>query len=84
MDVPETPLSTRAVCDLVDSVKQDTVTLLSLHNVIAKKEKELAQLLAANASSAQGAAEGTAGTGVKGKSRRPSQFMASVCDAIVY
>lgn len=63
LDVPETPLPTRAVCDLVDSVKQNTVTLLSLHNVIAKKEKELAQLLAANASgSNQGAAEGTTGS----------------------
>lgn len=55
LDVPETPLPTRAVCDLVETVKQDAVTLLSLHNVIAKKEKELVQLTAVSRSTDSGA-----------------------------
>lgn len=62
LDVPETPLATRAVCDLVDTVKQNTVTLLSLHNVIAKKEKELSQLLAANTGCGSSAVDGTTGS----------------------
>ncbi|KAJ1380285.1 hypothetical protein B484DRAFT_426286, partial [Ochromonadaceae sp. CCMP2298] len=44
MDIPETPLPTRSVCDLVDQVKRGTVTLLSLHTLIAKKRAELAAL----------------------------------------
>lgn len=48
LGAPETPLPTRAVCDSYDGVKRDTVALLSLHNAIQKKEKELATLKGLN------------------------------------
>jgi hypothetical protein len=37
--LPERPMPSRAVCDLVDQIRLDTVTLLSLHNAISRKEK---------------------------------------------
>lgn len=40
LDIPENPLPTRAVCDLVEAVKRKTVTLLSLHNMITKRRRE--------------------------------------------
>ena len=46
--VPETPLPTRAVCDAYDGVKRDAVALLSLHNAIQKKEKEISTLRGLN------------------------------------
>lgn len=46
LEIPENPLPTKAVCDAVEQVKLSTVTLLSLHNLIARKEKELALLQA--------------------------------------
>lgn len=45
LDIPENPLPTKAVCDLVEQVKHSTVTLLSLHNALGRKEKELQLLL---------------------------------------
>lgn len=48
LGAPETPLPTRAVCDAYDGVKRDTVALLSLHNAIQKKEKEIATLRGLN------------------------------------
>jgi hypothetical protein len=45
LDIPENPLPTKAVCDLVEQVKLSTVTLLSLHNALGRKEKELQLLL---------------------------------------
>ncbi len=45
LDIPENPLPTKAVCDLVEQVKHSTVTLLSLHNALGRKEKELQQLV---------------------------------------
>lgn len=45
LDIPENPLPTKAVCDLVEQVKLNTVTLLSLHNALGRKEKELQLLL---------------------------------------
>jgi DNA methyltransferase 1-associated protein 1 len=45
---PEAPLPTRAVCDAYDALKRETVTLLSLHNAIQKKEKEIATLRGLN------------------------------------
>ena len=44
LDIPENPLPTRAVCDLVEAVKRKTVTLLSLHNMISKRRKEYERL----------------------------------------
>jgi hypothetical protein len=46
LEIPENPLPTKAVCDAAEQVKLDAVTLLSLHNLIGRKEKELAQLQA--------------------------------------
>lgn len=43
--MPERPLPTRKVCDLVDDVRRNTSILLSLHNIIKKKEKELSNLI---------------------------------------
>jgi hypothetical protein len=43
-DVPENPLATRTNCDMLDKLRRDAVALLSLHNVISKKEKEIAAL----------------------------------------
>lgn len=37
--LPERPMPSRAVCDLVDQIRLDTVTLMSLHNAISRKEK---------------------------------------------
>lgn len=44
LGMPSSPLPTKTVCDTVDQVYQDTVTLLSIHNAIIKKEKEIALL----------------------------------------
>ena len=48
LGAPENPLPTRAVCDAYDGVKRDAVALLSLHNAIQKKEKEIATLKGLN------------------------------------
>ena len=42
--MPSNPLPTKSVCDAVDQVYQDTVTLLSIHNAIIKKEKDIATM----------------------------------------
>jgi hypothetical protein len=36
-DVPESPIPTRIVCDMLDAVKKDAVALLSLRTQLAKK-----------------------------------------------
>ena len=41
-------MPTRAVCDAYDGVKRDAVALLSLHNAIQKKEKEISTLRGLN------------------------------------
>lgn len=48
LDMPERPLPTRKVCDLVDDVRRNTSILLSLHNILRKKEKELASLISSS------------------------------------
>lgn len=45
--LPPKPMPTRAVCDLVDAIRRDTVALLSLHNAINKREKSLSAAAAA-------------------------------------
>ncbi len=40
--LPERPVPTKAVCDLVDRIRKETVTLLSLHHSALKKEKTAA------------------------------------------
>jgi DNA methyltransferase 1-associated protein 1 len=50
LGVSETPVPTRSVCDAYDSVKKDTITLLSLYNAIQKKEKEISSLKGLNPS----------------------------------
>lgn len=40
LEIPENPLPTRAVCDLVEAVKRKTVTLMSLHNTITKTRRD--------------------------------------------
>ena len=42
--MPENPLPTRTVCDLVDIVRRDACVLLGLQTSLAEKEKELAAL----------------------------------------
>jgi hypothetical protein len=41
INIPERPVPTRRVCDLVDQIRKNTVSLISVHNAIKKKEKEL-------------------------------------------
>ncbi len=41
LNIPERPVATKRVCDLIDQIRKDTVLLISLHNSIKKKEKEL-------------------------------------------
>jgi hypothetical protein len=67
LEIPENPLPTKAVCDAVEQVKLSTVTLLSLHNLIARKEKEVAQILAGGP--VEGGAEGGGGAN-KSKANR--------------
>jgi hypothetical protein len=40
LGIPERPVPTKRVCDLIDQIRKDTITLMSLHNTIKKKEKE--------------------------------------------
>ncbi len=44
LGMPENPLPTRAVCDLVDVIRKETATLLSIQNVLHKKEMEISHL----------------------------------------
>jgi hypothetical protein len=37
-------MATHAVCNAIDSLRRDTLALISLHNSIAKKEKELGNI----------------------------------------
>ena len=47
LGMPENPLPTRAVCDLVDVIRKETVTLLSIQNALLKKEMEISYLKSA-------------------------------------
>ena len=49
LGMPENPLPTRAVCDLVDAVRKETATLLSIQNVLHKKDSEIVNTKAATA-----------------------------------
>jgi hypothetical protein len=40
-DMPENPLPTRGVCDLVDIVRRDACALLGLQTTLTRKEKEV-------------------------------------------
>ena len=42
LGMPENPLPTKAVCDLVDVVRKETATLLSIQNALHKREGEVA------------------------------------------
>jgi hypothetical protein len=44
LEIPEAPLPTRAVCDLVDQIKLSTIALLTLQKTLARKPKEVADL----------------------------------------
>jgi hypothetical protein len=41
LNIPERPVPTKRVCDLVDQIRKSTVSLMSLHNNMKKKEKEI-------------------------------------------
>lgn len=45
---PIAPLPTKAICDMYDNVRQDTVALLSLQNILLKKEKDLQDIYQRN------------------------------------
>ena len=49
LGLPDTLLPTKTICDLYDQVRRNGITLLSLQNVITKKEKEIAGLRTKNA-----------------------------------
>lgn len=40
LNLPAKPAATRSVCDMMDAIRRDTATLLSLHSSIAKREKD--------------------------------------------
>lgn len=66
MHIPERPVATKRVCDLVDIVRKDTLALISLHNVLKKKEKDLQNLKSDGTTPAGGAtATATTTTGTK-------------------
>ena len=44
LGVPTNPIPTRAVCDRYDELRKDTISLLTLQNVIENKEMQLAGL----------------------------------------
>lgn len=44
LDVPDYPIATRVVCDMLDNVRKDTVSLLALQDVIRKKENDLKRM----------------------------------------
>jgi hypothetical protein len=44
MNIPERPIPTKRVCDLVDNIRKSTISLISLHNTIKKKEKDVLTL----------------------------------------
>jgi DNA methyltransferase 1-associated protein 1 len=41
LGVPDYPIPTRTVCDMLDNVRKDVVSLLSIQNAIHRKEREL-------------------------------------------
>lgn len=51
LNIPERPVATKRVCDLVDQVRKDSILLISLHSSIKKKEKELITAKGGNARS---------------------------------
>jgi len=69
LGIPENPLPTRAVCDLVEAVKRKTVTLVSLHNMIAKKRREYERVKAQT----HEPVVVKSGTSSRGGSQRPKQ-----------
>ena len=62
LGVPDYPMPTRAVCDMLDHVRKNVVSLLSIQNAIHLKERELSSL------SANGS-----GVGGSGSDRKRSQ-----------
>ncbi len=44
LGVPEKPVATRIICDGLDTVRRSAVALLSIQNMISKREKELQSL----------------------------------------
>lgn len=49
LGLPEKMLPTKTICDMYDQVRRNGITLLSLQNIISKKEKEIAGLRSKNA-----------------------------------
>lgn len=45
LGMPPAPLPTKTVCDLSENIKRDVVSVVSLNSLIAKKEKELTQVI---------------------------------------
>ena len=45
LNIPENPVPTRTVCDLVDNVRKNAFLLMSLHSSVNAKEKELGDFL---------------------------------------
>lgn len=73
LHIPERPVATKRVCDLVDIVRKETLALISLHNIIKKKEKDLTTLKAEPVTAA------TKGTGAtKGAPKAPKGMSQSL------
>jgi hypothetical protein len=48
LNVPDYPVPTKSVCDMLDNVRRDVVSLISLQTSIHQKERELANLQSTN------------------------------------
>lgn len=69
LNIPERPMATKRVCDLVDSIRRDTQALVALHNQIKKKEKDLLQAKGGSFKSISGSGRGSGPDGSVGKGR---------------
>ena len=65
LQVPDYPIATRAVCDMLDNVRKNVFALLSVESALQKKERELQMLYA---TTAQIQREEAAGDGKRGSS----------------
>lgn len=43
LNIPEHPVATKRVCDLIDAIRRDTQALIAVQNQVKKKEKDVQQ-----------------------------------------
>ena len=75
-------MATRAVCDGIDSVRRLAVSLCSLHNAIAKKEKELVTFRQAQHTQRLNAQSGSSSSRAVGSSGSAANVISSATAAV--